>query len=150
MMMFWIYAIIPLILGSFSGWVSSTTGEQQRIRSKRLQPPGWVFSIVWPILYVLMGLAFALVATSYPNTPWKQAALVAFALQLVVNIAWYPVLTVYANIAVSRALSWLLLMLATIATLAFAQVDVRAAVLMVPYVAWLCFATYLSMNFVKN
>lgn len=140
-----LYALLPLVLGTLSGWMSA--GTKQRIKASRLQPPGWVFGLVWPILYLLMGIAFArVVATARSGS--GALAIALFIAQLVLNVAWYPALTFAANIPLSQTLSWLLLVTATITAALFWNLDAVSGALMVPYIAWLCFATYLSMHFV--
>ena len=106
-------------------------------------PPSWVFGPVWSALYVLMGVAAWLV--------WRQAgssartvALVVFALQLALNAAWSAIFFglrlpgwAFAEIVVLwAAILW--------AVLAFLRVSPAAACLLLPYLAWVSFASVLN------
>ena len=109
-----------------------------------LNPPGWVFGPVWTLLYLLMGVAAWLV--------WKQGwkkfevkvALGFFAGQLVLNAAWSIIFFGGHNPTVSL-LEILALWLAILGTIiAFGRVSKPAAWLLVPYLLWVSFATYLN------
>ncbi|WP_137283724.1 TspO/MBR family protein [Halorussus salinisoli] len=108
-------------------------------------PPSWVFGPVWTTLYLLMGVALYLVWRS-DRGRLRQVALAVFGVQLVLNAAWSLVFfgsqAVLGGLAVILAL--LAVILATIA--AFARVDRRAAVLLVPYLLWVGFATALNFE----
>lgn len=106
-------------------------------------PPNWIFAPVWTVLYALMAIAFWRVWTLGRGSALQAAAL-AFAVQLVLNVAWSgaffalhsPVLALIDIVA---------LLLAIIATMsAFARIDGRAAWMLAPYLAWVAFATTLN------
>lgn len=108
-------------------------------------PPNWIFGPVWTVLYAMMAIAFWRVWTLGRGTALQVAAL-AFAVQLVLNVAWSgaffglhsPGLAVAVIVA---------LVLAIIATMgAFSRIDGRAVWLLVPYLAWVSFATALSTS----
>ncbi|MGK9449862.1 TspO/MBR family protein [Acidithiobacillus caldus] len=115
----------------------------ERLRKPRLMPPGWVFPVVWTVLYVLMALAAAEIFVHYdaPLRPW---ALTLYALQLIANALWSwlffklhrPLWALWDLI-----LLWLLV-LACI--LVFAAIATRAALLLMPYGFWLLIALYLN------
>ena len=92
-------------------------------------PPGWAFGVVWPVLYALIGAG---------------AALVLFGVQLVVNVAWSPVFWGLERPDLGLVVLGLLLPLVAATMVAFDRVDRRAALLLVPYLAWVCFATALN------
>ncbi|WP_458188970.1 TspO/MBR family protein [Haladaptatus sp. NG-WS-4] len=102
-------------------------------------PPGWLFGPVWTTLYLLMGIALFLV--------WRRGnrfALAVFAVQLALNAAWTLVFFGMRWPAGGLVVIFALLV-AIVATLfAFARVDRRAAVLLVPYLLWVSFATLLN------
>ncbi|MBI2278612.1 MAG: tryptophan-rich sensory protein [Candidatus Brennerbacteria bacterium] len=109
-----------------------------------LNPPSWVFGPVWTVLYVLMGIAAFLV--------WRQGwerrdvkdALKIFALQLVLNALWSvlffglqsPLLALVGIVLLWGAILWVIS--------AFARISRPAAWLLVLYLAWVTFATYLN------
>lgn len=113
-------------------------------------PPGWVFGVVWPVLYALIGAAAALVylrgrdARDARIARDARAALGLFAVQLGLNVAWSPVFWGLERPDLGLAVLVALLPLVAATILAFDRVDRRAAALLVPYLAWVCFATALN------
>ncbi|OYR49613.1 MULTISPECIES: TspO/MBR family protein [unclassified Halorubrum] len=113
-------------------------------------PPGWAFGVVWPILYALLGAAAALVylrgrdARDARIARDARTALGLFAVQLGVNVAWSPVFWGLERPDLGLAVLVALLPLVAATILAFDRVDRRAALLLVPYLAWVCFATALN------
>ena len=111
-------------------------------------PPPQAFAIVWPVLYVLMGLALAMVCAAW-GARGRTAAIAAFALQLLLNLAWPP--TFFAAHEIEAALVVLaaldLLLIATVAL--FWRVRRLAAVLLLPYLAWVLFATWLNYEILR-
>lgn len=143
----WPLVILPLALGWTSGWVAQRGPylERQRTRSSDLQPPGWVFGVVWPILYLMMGWALFRMA-SLPRNVRKKAtwAFVFFGIQMILNVAWSPIHTNVKPEEVSTALIYAILIAASATTVGFAQFDTVSGGLLLPYLAWLVFASYLS------
>ena len=107
-------------------------------------PPGYVFSIVWTLLFTLMGVALVLVWQRGTHTRTVRIALAAFGLQFALNLLWTP-----AFFGLQRADLGLLvigaLWLALVATIvAFDRISRLAAALLVPYLAWVSFAIVLN------
>lgn len=109
-----------------------------------LSPPGWVFPVVWTILYVLMGIAAYRIWIN-PAGDDRREALVYYGAQLVVNILWPLIFFEWE--AYWLAFFWLLLLwyLVFRTWRKFKELDRRAGVLLVPYLAWLTFAGYLNL-----
>ncbi|ELZ40331.1 TspO and MBR like protein [Halorubrum californiense DSM 19288] len=111
-------------------------------------PPGWAFGVVWPILYALLGAAAALVYLAGRDRGASRGrvrtALVLFGVQLAVNVAWSPVFWGLERPDLGLAILVVLLPLVVATIRAFERVDRRAAALLLPYLAWVCFATALN------
>lgn len=143
-----IYAVWILIaetVGALSGWLSreGTMLYRDMILKPSLAPPGWVFPVVWTVLYALMGIGAARIWLA-EDSPQRQRGLNLFVAQLIVNFFWS---LIFFNLqAFGLAFFWLLLlwMLVLLMILAFYKVDPLAAWLQVPYLIWLTFAAYLS------
>ena len=115
-----------------------------QLRKPAWTPPGWLFGPVWTLLYGMMAAASFLV--------WRRGGFVAqrralglFLFQLVLNAAWSPLFFGMHSPALAFAdivLLWLTL-LATI--VAFWKVQVAAAVLLLPYLGWVSFASALNL-----
>lgn len=105
--------------------------------------PGWLFGPVWTALYVLMGVAAWLV---WREAGWAGAAgaLSLFLLQLICNASWSWFFFAWRRGAMAFTVVVLLLGLIVATLLAFARVNRLAAVLLLPYLAWVTFATVLT------
>lgn len=106
-------------------------------------PPNSLFAPVWTVLYGLMAVAAWLVWRTPPNKT-RTAGLSLFALQLALNALWTPVffhLHLLLSALVLIVLLWLAILLTT---LAFTKVSRLAAALLLPYLAWVAFASALN------
>jgi tryptophan-rich sensory protein len=111
-------------------------------------PPGWVFGAAWTILYALLGFALALLLTA-DRSSRRSAALGLFLGQLVLNYAWSPVFFALHQPKPALALIVAMAALSIGAAAAAARVRPLASWLMLPYLAWLSFATYLNFEIVR-
>ena len=117
----------------------------QTIIQPPLSPPGWLFPVVWTLLYALMGISAARVYLSPPSKA-RSLGLNLFVAQLVVNFFWSPI---FFNLqAFGFAFFWLLLLWGLVLwmILVFRKVDPLAAKLQIPYLLWLTFAAYLNLG----
>ena len=147
--LFWVPAV--LLLGRLSGWASGSAAEDPwfvALDKPAIFPPPVTFGIVWPILYVLMGFAIAIVCAAW-GARYRTPAILAFVLQLAVNLTWSPVF--FAEHEISLGLGIIVLLdVALIVTIAlFWKVRRTAALLLVPYLAWILFATVLNWQFLQ-
>lgn len=107
-------------------------------------PPGWVFGPVWSVLYVLMALAAWRV---WRAGGWDRAQVV-YGVQLLLNLGWTP-LFFAADLYVLALVEIVVLLGALAATVVlFARRDRVAAGLLLPYLAWVAFATALNAGIV--
>lgn len=110
-----------------------------------LTPPGWVFSIAWTILYILLGIALYLVIRhkTRANSD-KIRAYILFAAQLILNGLWSYMF--FGAHLPSFALVNLLLLFVVSVWMArvFNTIDRRAAYLVIPYILWMMFAFYMN------
>ena len=141
--LFWIG--LSLGVGFFSGLISreGTLLYGEMLQKPPLSPPGWVFGVVWTILYTLMGISAAVVWAA-PQTLEQSRGLNLFIAQLIVNFFWSPIF--FNARAYGLALIWLLVLwvLVLLMILQFRKVDRSAAKLQIPYLVWLTFAAYLN------
>lgn len=109
-----------------------------------LNPPSWVFAPVWTALFVLMGVSLFLLWREGTDRPPVRAALLVFGLQLVLNLLW-SALFFGLQSPLLGLIEILVLWLAIVATILLAyRVSRPAAYLLVPYLVWVSFATYLT------
>ena len=140
------------ILGALSGLLSNSGPGPwyDTLVKSPLTPPSWVFGIVWPILYVLMGVSAWLI-WQLPRDPARSHALRLFVAQFLVNLAWSPVFFGAHLITLSVVLIAMLLTLVALTLWRFCALNRLAAALLLPYLGWITFALYLNaFIWVKN
>ena len=135
-----------LVAGLFISWASNSGSGNDwyaALDKPSFQPPGWAFGAVWTALYVMMGIALALVLDA-PRSPRRTVALGIFAVQLGLNFAWSPIF--FGRGMIDAGLLILLAMdvLVTMTILAFWRIRPLAGALLIPYLAWVCIATALN------
>jgi len=135
---------VALAVGGLSALLTGDSMEKYKaLRQPPLAPPGWVFPVVWTILFVLMGVGAAMVCLSGSSSKKKPIAI--YGLQLTVNFFW----TILFFLLEARlfAFFWLLLLLGLAVWMAvsFARVNKTAGLLQIPYILWLLFAGYLNL-----
>lgn len=134
-----------LAVGGLSGLISGGSMDQYDYLVKPpLSPPGWLFPIVWTILYILMGIAAAEVLKSRSET--KGNALALYAFQLAVNFFW-PIIYFVLGLRLI-AFFWLLLLIVLVYAMLkrFCAISRFAGWLILPYFLWLLFAAYLNLG----
>lgn len=109
-----------------------------------LAPPGWVFPVVWTVLFLLMGLAAYFVYVSESDK--KGPALKLYLLQLFFNLGWSVIFFRWG--AYLPAFIWLIILwfLVFILVKTFAEIDELSGKLIMPYLIWLTFAAYLNLS----
>ena len=105
-------------------------------------PPGWIFGPVWITLYTLMGIAVWRIWRS--SSSRRGTALRWFAVQLVLNAAWTPVFFGARSIGGGLVVIVTLLVAIVATIVAYNRISRLAAALMIPYLAWVAFATALN------
>ncbi len=141
--------LIPLAVGGLSALLSGNMSIYDTINKPALSPPGFLFPIVWTILYILMGISSYMIYIS--NDPEKENALFAYALQLGLNFFWSIIFFRFRLYFL--AFVWLLAMILVISVMIyrFYKIKPLAAYLQIPYLAWCIFAAYLNfMVFLLN
>lgn len=142
---FWI--IVTEAVGAFSGWLSRDGARlyAEQINKPPFSPPGIVFPIAWAILYALMGYGASVIDRS-PESEARTKALTIYLVQLGFNFFWS--LIFFNGQWYGFAFFWLAALWAMVFVMIrrFRKVDVRAARLQWPYLAWLTFAAYLNLG----
>ena len=136
-----VFVFLALFLGGLS---SSNTGDDswyQGLLKSQLNPPGYVFGIVWPILYLFMGIA-----------AYRSFNLISklFLIQLFFNTIWSWLFFAYHLPLIALLDIWLLIFLNVKILLMLYKKDSLSTILYIPYVLWLLFASYLNLFIVLN
>ncbi len=137
---------LPLAVGGLSALISGGMGDYKVMNQPPLSPPGWVFPIVWTILYLLMGYAAYRVSLSGGDPEEIRKALRVYWAQLALNFLWSPVffgLNWYLVAFFILIAMWVLIY---ITMNRFSQLDKPAGDLLIPYLLWVTFAGYLNFG----
>ncbi len=110
-----------------------------------LLPPNWVFGPVWTLLYLLMGIALALVIL-HKSKQSKNHAYVWFGTQLVLNTLWSIVFFGLHQPWLGAGIIIALIASIVMMINSFRRLVPATLWLLLPYLAWVCFATYLNMG----
>lgn len=138
---------IPLIVGGLSAlFTIGSMKDFAALNQPPLSPPGWLFPVVWTLLYILMGVASYLVLESPTSSEDLKKAFKVYFLQLGFNFFWSIIFFSFG--AYEIAFAWLLALFAliVITTVRFYRIDTAAGILMIPYLLWVVFAGYLNIG----
>ena len=138
---------IPLSVGGISAWLTMNSMEAfERLNQPPPSPPGWLFPVVWTVLFVLMGIGSYLVVESATTQTVQKPALWTYGIQLAFNFLWTIVffnLQWFLFAFVWLVVLWLLI-LATI--IQFYRIRKAAGYMLIPYLLWVAFAGYLNFG----
>ena len=136
-----IFVILALLIG---GLASSNTADDiwyQNLNKSPLTPPGFVFGIVWPFLYLLMSISAYRTFDQTKNL---------FFIQLFFNALWSWLFFAFQLPMIALLNIWLLIYLNIKVNIRMFIEDKLSSFLYIPYVLWLLFASYLNLFIVIN
>ncbi len=137
---------VPLGVGGLSTLLSGGMSDYPALNQPPLSPPGWVFPVVWTVLYLLMGYASYRILTSGKAEGKIRSATVFYALQLLFNFLWPVVFfrwEAYLGAFIVLLVLWILI---AVTLWKFNSIDERAGDLLLPYLLWVTFAGYLNLG----
>ena len=136
-----IAVILAVMIGSLASTQASSDLWYLSLNKSELNPPSYVFGIVWPILYVLMMISAYLA--------YKKVYGI-FIIQLVFNAAWSWLFFRFQMPLISLIDIYLLIALNLYITTLMYKENKLAFILFIPYVLWISFASYLNLFIVIN
>ena len=141
---------IPVCVG---GIAAMLTGDMMKeyffLNKPPLSPPGWMFPVVWTILYVMMGLASYFVVTSGADRSLIVKTFVFYGIQLVLNFFWSILFfnqSLFLWAFIELVAMWTVIIITTVL---FFRASSLAGAMMIPYVLWSTFAAYLNFAVYK-
>jgi tryptophan-rich sensory protein len=137
---------LVLLLGTVSGRISGSgygNAWFDALRKPATMPPGWVFGAAWTTLYILLGLAVALILHAR-GARGRGLALSLFVVQLLLNYAWSPLFFAYHQVGAAFWTIFAMIGLSAVTAILFWRIRRSAGLLMLPYIAWLGFAAALT------
>lgn len=146
----WAVVTVPLILllGFVSGLsvpAGSESGWYRALQKPALTPPGWAFPVAWTTIYVLMGLALAMILDAR-GARGRRVAVLLFAASFAGALIWMPLFFGAHRITASVWLIAFMVVSGCAAALAFSRVRTLSAWLLVPYLVWISFAGILTWS----
>ena len=135
------FVFLALVLGSLSSADTASDVWYQTLNKSSLNPPGFVFGIVWPILYFLMSVS------AYRTFPHTRNL---FLFQLFFNAIWSWMFFAFHLPLLALLNIWLLIGINIKLNIHFYRLDKLSGILFIPYIIWLFFASYLNLFIVIN
>jgi tryptophan-rich sensory protein len=141
----WIFS--PILLGLGSSALFIPKNKIPKVRSK-WNPPGWVFGVVWPILYLLLGYSSYLVWQDKTGDSSKNKiignVLEKYIIHFVLLLLWWPYFVYFPNAIFATISLFLLAISAVYIGWNFYMIHKTAGYCWIPYTIWLFFATFLT------
>ena len=133
---------IPLVLGFIVGMISGSGKGYSGVIQPSFAPPGWLFPVVWTILYILMGIGDYLVKESEGT----NKSLEIYKLQLAVNLIWSFLFFTFKWYLISFL--WIILLIVLVVKMIreFNSINSKAGKLQIPYLLWIIFAGILNFS----
>ena len=137
---------IPWAVGGLATLLSGGMDSYQTVNQPPLSPPGWVFPVVWTVLYLLMGEASYRVLTSGKAPAQIRKALIAYGAQLLLNFLW-PLVFFGGELYLAAFVVIIALWVGIFITMRrFSQIDEKAGDFLIPYLLWVTFAAYFNLG----
>lgn len=137
---------IPLAVGGLAALLSGGMESYKVVNQPPLSPPGWVFPVVWTVLYLLMGEASYRVLTANADPGQIQKALTAYGVQLFLNFLW-PLVFFGGQMYLAAFFILIALWVGIFITMRrFTKINETAGDLLIPYLLWVTFAGYLNLG----
>lgn len=136
-----IFVILALILGGLSSSNTASDPWYLSLNKSELNPPGYVFGIVWPILYILMAISAYITL---------QKVYQLFYIQLLFNTAWSWIFFYFQLPLIALVDIYVLIIINIYILFKMFNISNIAAYLYIPYIVWLCFASYLNLFIVLS
>ncbi len=149
--------IISIFLPLFAGIIGSyfTTPNIESwylfLDKPALNPPNFIFAPVWTALYILMGISLFLIWSSDKNNKEKKKPLIFFGIQLILNSSWSIIFFGLQNPQLALVNIFILWIFIIITIFSFYKISKKAGIILVPYLLWVTFASYLNyMIYILN
>ena len=134
--------LIPVLVGAVVGILTSSSNDYSSLQKPFLAPPGFIFPIVWTILYILMGISYGILKS---NNLTDEKIDFIYYIQLGVNALWSIFFFIFKWRLFSFLWIILLAILVIVMIIKFYNKNKLAGLLQLPYLLWLLFASYLNL-----
>jgi tryptophan-rich sensory protein len=131
---------IPLLLGTLIGNIGRPDGWYKKLKKPYLNPPNYVFPIVWTILYLMIGISYFLALKKVNDIKYWILPI----LHLLLNFSYSPMFFYFNELLLSAILTTFILITAILVFIQFYKLNIYSSFLLFPYLFWLCFVNYIS------
>lgn len=144
-------SVLPFILGLLIGWISRSRDDNNNewhttLRKPEYMPPPITFSVVWPILYALLG-ASAFLAAKGKNTSVFLMVHGVLYVNLAFNLSYPLIMFQERLLMLATTVTWMTLLTALLLVATYSHLrQWTSSWLLAPYVLWLTFAAVLSSD----
>ena len=134
---------IPVLTGTVIGIITSQFINYNTLQKPPLSPPGYIFPIVWTIIYILMGIGYGILKSE--NKVDEKTKIIYYT-QLIINALWSIIFFVLEWKLFS--IIWIILLDIVVLLMIknFYSKNKIAGLLQIPYLIWILFATYLTIG----
>jgi translocator protein len=138
--------VLPVAVGAIAGIATSRNIPTwyATLVKPSFAPPNYLFGPVWTTLYILMGISLYIIWNNPTKEHWKQKAFIIFGIQLVLNFLWSFIFFEIKWMGVALVEIIVMWMAIFLTILVFSRISKLAAWLLVPYIAWVSFASILN------
>lgn len=140
------YILFPLFVGFISNVLTSNSRDfYKTLKKPILSPPGFLFGIVWTILFILMGISYYIIKRKTEGYDISNISFWYY-LQLIINFFWS--IFFFRKQALTFSFIWIIFLLIAVVITAykFKKIDKTSFYLLLPYIIWIIFAGYLNLS----
>lgn len=141
-----LFILVPICVGFVGYLLGGNTKIYTEINRPLFAPPGFIFPIVWTILYILIGTSIFIISNSEKDEKLNKKAMFVYYAQLIVNGLWSLFFFRLKWFLFSFIWIILLLILVIYMTILFSKINKKSAYLNIPYIIWLLFASLLCYS----
>ena len=138
------FLLIPLIASGLVQYLF----KMEYTRGLMLQPPSYIFGIIWPILYILYGLYMQRIQTMSKTEPYHVWIFWMWSIHLLINVSWSPLVFTYKQYTYGVYL--IVMLIGSLIALMACTKNAATKLLLVPYITWLLLALQLNIELVRN
>ncbi len=137
--------LFTLFVGALSGIATSDsiTGWFTTLNKPFFNPPNYLFGPVWTTLYILMGISFYLILNQKENE-FRKKAIAIFLVQLFLNFCWSFLFFKFQLLGIALIEIILIWISIIIMIIVFYKINKTAALIQIPYLLWVSFASVLN------
>jgi tryptophan-rich sensory protein len=141
---------VSILLTLSAGWLGSifTTpainGWYATLQKPSFNPPNWLFGPVWTFLFIAMGVSLYLIWQRGLEKPETKKAFVFFIVHLLFNVLWSVIFFGLKNLGLAFGEIIILWVMILALALNFYKIDKVAGILLIPYLCWVSFASFLN------